>query len=442
MHRYLRVAAVLILAGLITVPADVCLAQHEGHEGHVPPPETAQETPAAPEMEHVHPAKSADNEPAPAEGHPAKAKSAAPQQAKPGAPKAQPARPAAPAAARVSIPPERQQLIGVKTGQVQEMNLDKTIRAVGVVDYDERRLYTIAPKVGGWIENLYVDFVGRQVRKGEPLLSIYSPELVSTQEEYLAALRATQQLSGSPYPEVAASGNALASAARQRLKLWDISEGQIKAIETSGKAMRTLTLHSPYSGFVLERFAYKGMNITPGMTLFKLADLSVVWLNVDVYESDLPFIKQGQTAKLNLSYFPGETFPGKVVYIYPALDSRTRTAKVRIELPNGQGRLKPEMYVNVEILVHLGNKVVVPEGAVIDTGLRRVSIVDLGNGVFELRNVTLGAKVENFYEIVSGLKVGERVVTSANFLIDADARFKEAVNAAGEGAGGHAGHGK
>lgn len=389
--------------------------------------ETAATAPAAEHDGHVAAAPAAKT----AAAAPATKSVAAAPAAKTGA--------AAPAPAQVHISPEQQQLIGVKTGLVQEMSLDKTIRAVGVVDYDEKRLYTIAPKVGGWIENLYVDYTGRYVKKGEPLLSIYSPEMVSTQAEYLIALRSMQEMAKSPYPEVAASGSDLAAAARQRLKYWDIGDRQIQAIEKSGKPMRTLTLHSPYSGFVLERFAFKGMNITPGMTLFKLADLSVVWLNVDVYEIDLPYIRIGQMAKLTLSSFPDAPFSGKIIYVYPALDSRTRTARIRIELPNPQGQLKPEMYANVEIMVRLGTKVVVPDGAIIDTGLRRVAIVDLGKGAFVFRDVRLGAKVEGFYEVLSGLKVGEKVVTSANFLVDSETRFKEAL---GGSSGAHAGHGK
>ena len=474
MRPYLRHFIVWSLFWALLAPARAGLAQseHAGHGAAAP----AQEAPAALEKESATLAKEAaasaeEQTPAPAPAKPARKKAkrapakdaapaAKPETAAP-APAAKPetaapapaaehdghaaAAPAtkpgaaAPAPAKVYISPEQQQLIGVKTGLVQEMSLDKTIRAVGVVDYDEKRLYTIAPKVNGWIENLYVDYTGRYVKRGEPLLSIYSPEMVSTQAEYLIALRSVKELAKSPYPEVAASGHDLAAAARQRLKYWDIGERQIKAIEKSGTPMRTLTLHSPYNGFVLERLAFKGMYVTAGMPLFKLADLSVVWLNVDVYEADLPYIRIGQEAKLSLSTFPDAPFSGKVIYIYPALDSRTRTARIRIELPNGQGKLKPEMYANVEIMVRLGTKVVVPDGAIIDTGLRRVAIVDLGKGAFVFRDVALGAKVEGFYEVVSGLKVGEKVVTSANFLVDSETRFKEAL---GGSSGAHAGHGK
>jgi len=327
----------------------------------------------------------------------------------------------------VQISPEKQQLIGVKIGTVEMRPLEKVIRTVGRVDYDEKRIVTVSPKIGGWIEDLYVDFTGRFVSKGEPLLTIYSPELVSTQEEYLIALRAKKDLAKSSFPEVAGSGNSLAESAKRRLKLWDISDDQIKALEESGQVKKTLTLHSPFSGFVLEKAAYNGMNVMPGIALFKLADLSVVWLYADVYEYELPFIRLGQQASVQLSYIPGEIFTGKAIYIYPSLNPETRTARVRFESPNPHGKLKPEMYDNVEINVHLGQKLTVPEGAIIDTGLRQMAIVDKGSGYFEPREVKVGAKVENYYEVIKGLKAGERVVTSANFLIDSESKLKEAV---------------
>jgi len=339
----------------------------------------------------------------------------------------------------VQITPDRQQLIGVKIGAVEMKPLEKIIRTVGRVDYDERKVVTVSPKIGGWIEDLYVDFTGRYVKQGEPLLTIYSPELVSTQEEYLIALRARKDLVKSPFSEVVASGNSLAESAKRRLKLWDISDDQIKALEESGQAKKTLTLYSPFSGFVLEKMAYKGMSVMPGMALFKLADLSAVWLYADIYEYELPFIRLGQQASVQLSYLPGEIFMGKAIYISPSLNPETRTAKVRFEFPNPHGKLKPEMYANVEIKVHLGMKLVVPEGAIIDTGIRQMTIVDKGNGYFEPREVKVGAKVDEHYEVVKGLKQGERVVTSANFLIDSESKLKEAVGGVGSA---HAGHGK
>jgi Cu(I)/Ag(I) efflux system membrane fusion protein len=342
----------------------------------------------------------------------------------------------------VQISPERQQLIGVKIGTVEMKPLEKMIRTVGRIDYDEKRLVTISPKIGGWIEDLYVDFTGRYVQQGEPLLTLYSPELVSTQEEYLLALRAKKDLVRSPFPEVAGSGNSLAESARRRLKLWDISDEQIKTLEESGQPRKTLTLYSPFSGIVIERAAYKGMNVMPGMALFKLADLSIVWLYADIYEYELPFIRLGQQASIQLSYLQGENFTGKAIYIYPSLNPETRTAKVRFEIPNSHGKLKPEMYANVEIKVHLGRKLAVPEGAIIDTGIRQLAIIDKGSGYFEPREVKVGAKVDNYYEVIRGLKAGERVVTSANFLIDSESKLKEAMGGMAMPGMEHAGHGK
>jgi len=298
---------------------------------------------------------------------------------------------------------------------------------VGRVDYDEKKIVTVSLKVGGWIEDLYVDFTGKYVKKGDPLLTIYSPELVSTQEEYLLALKAKKSLTKSSFPEVASSGDSLAESAKRRLNLWDITDEEIKRLEESGQAKKTITLYAPFSGFVLEKSAYKGMNVMPGMSLYKLADLSVVWLYADIYEYELPFIRLGQQASIQLTYLPGETFTGKAAYIYPALNPETRTAKVRFEFPNPHERLKPEMYANVEIKVHLGQKLTVPEGAIIDTGLRQLAIVDKGSGYFEPREVKVGSKVEGYYEVIKGLKAGERVVTSANFLIDSESKLKEAV---------------
>ena len=196
----------------------------------------------------------------------------------------------------------------------------------------------------------------------------------------------------SPFPEVAGSGDSLAESAKRRLKLWDITDEQIKTLEESGQSKKTLTLYSPFSGFVLEKNAYKGMNVMPGMALFKLADLSVVWLYADIYEYELPFVRLGQQASIQIASLPGETFTGKAIYIYPSLNPETRTAKVRFELANSHGKLKPEMYANVEIKIRLGQKLAVPEGAIIDTGVRQLAIVDKGSGYFEPREVKVGQR--------------------------------------------------
>jgi len=331
----------------------------------------------------------------------------------------------------VQISPERQQLIGVRLGTVEKRALQKVIRTVGRIDYDEKRIGIVSPKIGGWIEELFVDFTGRFVRKGEPLLTIYSPELVSTQEEYLLALKAKQDWSKSPFSEVGEGGNLLAESARRRLKLWDISDAQIKALEEGREPQKTLTLYSPFTGHVLEKMVNKGQFVDAGMALFKIADLSVVWLIADIYESELSAIRVGQPAAIQMSYYPGETFTGKAIYIFPYMDAQTRTAKVRYEFANPHGKLKPEMFANVEITVRLGDKLAVPEGAVIDTGVRKVVVVDRGSGYFEPREVRLGSKAGDVFEVLDGLKAGERVVTSANFLIDSESKLKEAVGGMG-----------
>jgi Cu(I)/Ag(I) efflux system membrane fusion protein len=331
----------------------------------------------------------------------------------------------------VEIAPERQQFIGVKFETVQKRMLDKVIRTVGRIEYDEKRIGTVSPKIGGWIEDLYVDFTGQFVRKGEPLLTIYSPELVSTQEEYLLALKAKQDWSKSPFSEVAEGGNLLAESARRRLKLWDISDAQIKALEESREPKKTLTLYSPFTGYVIEKMVNKGRFVDAGMALFKIADLSVVWLIADIYESELSAIRLGQQAAIQMAYYPGETFTGKAIYIFPYMDAQTRTAKVRYEFANPHGKLKPEMFANVEITVRLGDKLAVPESAVIDTGVRKVVVVDRGSGYFEPREVRLGARAGDVFEVLDGLKAGERVVTSANFLIDSESKLKEAIGGMG-----------
>jgi len=307
----------------------------------------------------------------------------------------------------------------------------KVIRTVGRIDYDEKRIGIVSPKISGWIEELYADFTGRFVRKGEPLLTIYSPELVSTQEEYLLALKARQDWSKSPFSEVSEGGTLLVDSARRRLRLWDISDAQVKALEESREPKKTLTLYSPFTGHVLEKMVNKGQFVDAGMALFKIADLSVVWLIADIYESELSAIRVGQPAAIQMSYYPGEIFTGKAIYIYPTMDAQTRTAKVRYEFANPHGKLKPEMFANVEITVRLGDKLAVPEGAVIDTGIRKVVIVDRGSGYFEPREVRLGVKADEVFEVLDGLKAGERVVTSANFLIDSESKLKEAVGGMG-----------
>lgn len=337
----------------------------------------------------------------------------------------------------VQISAERQQLTGVRTEAVARRELLKTIRAVGRVDYNEKAITIVNTKVGGWIEKLFIDYTGKLVNKGQPLLSIYSPELVSTQEEYLLALRGKRELSSSSLPEITQGSVSLLESTKKRLLFWDITEDQIEQLEKSGTIQKTPLLYSPANGYVIEKDAFAGKYILPGETLYRIADLSTVWVNAEVYEYEIPFIRVGQEARITLSYFPGEVFTGKAIYIYPYLDQASRTVAVRFELSNPHGKLKPNMYANVDIKVYVGKKLAIRDEAVLDSGKRQIAFVDKGQGYFEPRELKLGAKVENYYEVLSGVKEGERVVTSANFLIDSESKLKEAAGAMG----GHAGHG-
>jgi Cu(I)/Ag(I) efflux system membrane fusion protein len=283
-------------------------------------------------------------------------------------------------------------------------------------------------KFEGWIEKLHVDYTGRYVKKGEPLAEIYSPELIATQQELINITKWTRQSSDIRDANISRmlskDSETLAEAAKQRLRLWDISDAQIKKIEETGKPVRTLTLYSPVGGYVVQKTALQGMRVMPGDKLFDIADLGSVWVVSDVYEYDLPFVRTGQAAHISLSYFPGKEFTSKVDYIYPALSAETKTAKVRFTLPNPGGLLKPQMFTNVELKVNLGNRLTVPEESVIDTGLRQVVYVDKGDGNFEPREVMTGLRAEGMVEVTRGLKAGEKVASSANFLIDSEAQLK------------------
>ena len=328
----------------------------------------------------------------------------------------------------VEIPTDKQQLIGVRTVKAAIKPLHRVIRTVGRIEYDERKLATANTKIEGWIEKLHVDYTGRYVQKGEPLAEIYSPELVATQQEFLNILRWAGQSQSVKDERTAMllvkDAQTLLDAAKERLRLWDISDEQIKKIETTGKPIRTLTIYSPVSGYVLQKMAVQGMRVMPGEKLFDVVDLSSVWIVADIYEYELPLIKLGQTARIGLSYFPGKEFSSQVDYIYPALSSETRTAKVRFTIPNPGGELKPQMFTNVEIKINLGNRLAVPSEAVIDTGVRQIVYVDKGEGYFEPREVTTGLKVDELVEVTGGIKAGEKVASSANFLIDSEAQLK------------------
>jgi multidrug efflux pump subunit AcrA (membrane-fusion protein) len=328
----------------------------------------------------------------------------------------------------VQISPQKQQLIGVQYGEAIQGPLWKTLRTVGKLTYDETKLARINPKIEGWIEKVYADFTGQWVKKGEPLISIYSPELVSTQQEFLIAGKAKNYLGDSPFREISSNALSLYDAARERLRLWDISEAQINELERRGTPTKTLTLNSPMSGFVLTRNAFEKQRITPETELYTIADLSTIWVLADIYEYEAPLIKVGQTATMSLAYSPGKVYRGKVTYIYPQVDNTTRTLKVRLEVPNRDFQLKPDMFVNVELNINYGRQISVPQEAVLDSGNQQVVFVAHDGGTFEPRKVRLGLKVDNRYVVLSGLKPGEKIVTSGNFLIDSESQLKSALS--------------
>lgn len=326
------------------------------------------------------------------------------------------------------IPIERVQKIGVRSEPVEHRPLRRIIRTVGIVEYDEKKLYFVNTKIGGWIENLFVNTTGQIAKKGEPLLEIYSPDLVSTQQEYLQAIKAEKAMKGSSFEEIKRGAESLLTVTRQRLKYWDISDEQIKRLEQEGVIRRTMTIVSPVRGIVIEKPAIRGMYINPGENLYKIADISTVWVQLDIYEYEMHLVRLGQTARITFGSYPGKTFYGKVVYLYPYHEPTTRTMKVRIELSNEDFRFMPTMYANVEIEAIVSPKALsVPDTAIIDTGERQIAIVDKGEGRFEPRLVKVGFKAEGYVEVLSGLKAGEKVVSSANFLIDSESNLRAAL---------------
>ncbi|MFA5911651.1 MAG: efflux RND transporter periplasmic adaptor subunit [Vicinamibacterales bacterium] len=336
----------------------------------------------------------------------------------------------APGPQRVLISPARQQTIGVRTAIVGHQSMDSTIRTVGAMAYDETRITEVHPKIAGWVERTFVDYVGKTVRRGQPLLTIYSPELVSTQHEYLLALRARGQLSKSAFAETRSGAESLLEATRDRLRLWDVSDAQVEALERTGEVQRTLTLYSPFNGVVLERNTYAGQYITPDTATAKIADLSRIWVVAQIFEYETRSVRLGQEALIEFPYGQStRKLTGKITFIYPDIDPQTRRARVRIEFANPGLELKPETYVTVTIQVAGGHALAVPREAVIDTGTAQYVIVALADGYFEPRPVEVGAPVDAFYPVLTGLAEGDRIVTSAQFLIDSETNLQAAMQA-------------
>ncbi len=330
----------------------------------------------------------------------------------------------------IKIDPAIVQNMGTKTEIISNQKLSKTIRTTGKIDYDETKVYAVNAKFMGWVEKLHIDYSGQNVHKGEPLMDIYSPELVTTQQEYLQAIRYQAQLAGSARAEVKKGADDLVQSARRRLLFWDIPESEIVALEQQGIPKKTMTINSPVNGVVIEKMVLPGQNIMPGMTLYKIADLSTLWILADIYEYELPWVKVNQKAEIELSYLPGKTFNGTVTYIYPYLSAETRTARVRIQIGNTAGlELKPEMFVTVKLISPLSvDAVTVPEQAVIRSGERNIIVISLGNGYFEPREVKLGLTADGYTQILAGAHAGEVVVTSSQFLIDSESNLKAAIS--------------
>ncbi len=332
-------------------------------------------------------------------------------------------------AGAIRIDPVMVQNIGVRTEKARHGSLSNAIRMVGNVTYDEDRVDHIHTRISGWVEKLYVGTLGEEVKKGQELLSIYSPELVASQEEYLQALRYREKTAGSRFEDVTRGATSLIKAAERRLLLMNIDEDQIRALRERGEVQEIMTLRSPKSGIVIEKTIFEGKQVTPAMDLFTIADLSRVWVIASAYEYELPFLRVGQEAEMTLPYEPGKTYKGRITFIYPYLKSKTRTVQVRMEFENPDLRLKPDMYADVT--VYAGGRphaVLISSEAVIRTGIRNIVILALGDGKFLPTEVTLGLESQGTVEILSGLRGDETVVTSGQFLIDSESNLRESIN--------------
>jgi Cu(I)/Ag(I) efflux system membrane fusion protein/cobalt-zinc-cadmium efflux system membrane fusion protein len=332
-------------------------------------------------------------------------------------------------ASTIRIDPVTMQNMGVRFGRVKRKVLIKNIRTIGNITFDETKIFTVNTKFNGWIEKLYVNFVGEDVKKGQPLFEIYSPELVTAQEEYLLALNQYSRLSNSSYPRVREGSRRLLEASHTRLRYWDLTDKQIAQIGKTGRVQKTLTIYSPATGVVTQKDAFKGHYVKEGKHQYEIVDLSSVWVDVDVYEYELPWVRKGMAAEMDLSYIPGKRFKGKVLFIYPYLDPKTRTAKLRLAFPNPGYQLKPGMYANIDLKsVVATDSLVIPQEAVIDSGVRKIVFVALGEGKFQPRDVNIGLEGnDNEFQVLEGLSEGEEIVLSAQFMLDSESRLRETI---------------
>ena len=341
------------------------------------------------------------------------------------------------AAAQIRISTEKVQRLGVRVEAASMRVLERTLRASGRVEPDERRIYAISPKFEGYVERLHVNVTGQPVSRGQPLFEVYSPELVSAQREYAIAMQGVKAMKDAS-GEALGGMKQLADSSLARLGNWDFSPEQIEALVRSGEVRRTITFRSPVSGIVTEKKAVQGMRFMPGEALYQITDLSSVWVLADIFEQDLGLVKTGAKARVKINAYPNREFNGTITYIYPMLKAETRTVPVRIELANAGQLLKPAMLAQVELQIGSPKPVLtIPDSAVIDSGMRRIVLIQRKEGSFEPREVKIGAASENYVEVLDGVREGEQVVVTANFLIDAESNLKAATG----GLGGHAGHG-
>lgn len=331
--------------------------------------------------------------------------------------------------APVQLTPQRMQSIGVKLGTVEMKKISDEIRVTGNVEVDERRLATVQLRFPGWIHKVFVDATYDYVRKGQPLFTIYSPDLVTTEQEYLLARKNQQQLGQSSIQSVADGANTLVSAAKQRLQQWEVPESEIEKLDSSGKVITDLTINSPASGYVTERNALPNAYVQPETKLYTVADLSTVWIYAQVFQTDLGHIKPGNPAEVTVDAYPGKTFKGRVDFILPQVDLNTRTVRVRLIFPNPNLALKPGMYVNISLKSPMGRALTVPASAVFHSGSRNLVFINKGEGTLEPHEVELGSRAGDDYVVLKGVKKGDSIVTSANFLIDSEAQLQAAAGA-------------
>ncbi|MBM4398155.1 MAG: efflux RND transporter periplasmic adaptor subunit [Deltaproteobacteria bacterium] len=332
-----------------------------------------------------------------------------------------------PGQATVETTPEARRLAGVRTAVATRQRIERTVRTVGTVVADESRIRHVHTKIEGWVDKLHVDFTGQAVRKGMPIMTIYSQELLASQEEYLRAREAAKRFEGSSLPEVRKGGEDLVRAARRRLELFDVPKGFVERLDRTGRPQRGVPVLAPASGVVTAKQVFEGQQVDPGMELFTVTDLSRVWIEADLYENEAGRVRVGDEAVLTLAYDPGVRLAGRVRYVYPYLNPETRTLKVRFDFANPDGALKPAMYANVQLTLEAAEGVVVPDSAVMDTGVRQVAFVAGADGAFEPREVKVGIRAGGRVQVVEGLKDGERVATAANFLLDSESRLRSAI---------------